>query len=152
MIYDPAIIFSSIFLSFYISLCCFVFAFSWSSSLFFSCSNSCCFSSSLRFFSYMMRCFSYSARTLISSFSRCSRSSISRIFSLSSTRTTFSTSMIYLPSTPCFFMISEGSTPYWIINSCSLSFCTSSWYSLRSASLGSSLMRGLFTMFLAREA
>jgi hypothetical protein len=36
IICDPAIIFSSIFFSFYISLYCFVFAFSWSSSLFFS--------------------------------------------------------------------------------------------------------------------
>jgi hypothetical protein len=39
---------------------------------------------------------------------------------------TFSTSMICLPITPCFFINSVGSMPDCISNSCSLNFYTSS--------------------------
>lgn len=147
--YEPAIIFSSIFLSFWISFCCLLFAFSYSFSLFYSSSSNLFFSSSLKFFSCMMRCFSSSAFRLMSSFSFYSFSSNSFIFSLSSTNTYFSTSMIYLPIIPCFFISSVGSAPDYNAANCILKFCTSSWYSLSSASFGSSLILGLFSMFFA---
>ena len=137
--YEPTTIFSSIFLSLFISFCYFVFDFSSASSLFLISSSNFFFSSSSKFAWLSICCFSCSAFFLISSFSYCNLLSNSFIFSLSSTCTIFSTTF---PMTPFCFKISLGSKPWFNNESYCLSLVISSWYSLRRASFGSSLIFG----------
>mmetsp|Transcript_7571 Transcript_7571/g.11145 ORF Transcript_7571/g.11145 Transcript_7571/m.11145 type:complete len:371 (-) Transcript_7571:851-1963(-) len=153
MIWDPWTNFSSIALSFLTSLLWFSLALFCSSTFFWSSSISLRFSSSARFFWASISFLRSSTSLRIPSFSLASFSSISLIFSLSSTGTTFSTTFgspacrIWPPidiwsafiCPPC-------------ISSCAFSCIISSWNCLSIASFGSSLMCGLHWMFFARLA
>mmetsp|Transcript_12613 Transcript_12613/g.18383 ORF Transcript_12613/g.18383 Transcript_12613/m.18383 type:complete len:251 (-) Transcript_12613:981-1733(-) len=138
---------SSMPFSFLSSLCCFSLARLCLDCCCLRASISCCFSLSASSFWASTLRISSSALLSSSSFSFSSCSSSCLIFSESSTYTVFSTTPA---GPPIIWLAIEGSIPPppWS-SSAAFSFWISSWYSLSSASLGSSLSFGLFWMLLA---